>query len=184
MSRLVAKLLLAMLMMPAGVVVYLILFQIFYRSVSTYRYEMAWTIATIGTWLFTAGYWFALWRGQVIWSRQRIRHTVLATVGAIVVGTGVGYLIGASTGSDFQNFLAGLSSIILALICSVLVWRETPAERAARFKSANADALVCPSCGYNLTGLTTARCPECGTQYTLNELLAAQPAKPGGELAD
>jgi putative transposase len=31
----------------------------------------------------------------------------------------------------------------------------------------------CPHCGYNMTGLHEARCPECGTQYTLNELFAS-----------
>lgn len=31
--------------------------------------------------------------------------------------------------------------------------------------------LPCPKCGYNLTGLREARCPECGATYTLDELV-------------
>ena len=37
-----------------------------------------------------------------------------------------------------------------------------------------AKAITCPTCGYNLTGLTATRCPECGKQCTLDELFAAQ----------
>ncbi len=29
---------------------------------------------------------------------------------------------------------------------------------------------TCPNCGYNLTGLTACRCPECGKQFTLETL--------------
>lgn len=30
--------------------------------------------------------------------------------------------------------------------------------------------VACPRCGYNLRGLTTARCPECGFAFTFDEL--------------
>ncbi|MDB5303490.1 MAG: hypothetical protein JWM97_1039, partial [Phycisphaerales bacterium] len=43
--------------------------------------------------------------------------------------------------------------------------------------------VVCPTCGYNLTGLTATRCPECGSQFTLDELMAAQPGREGEELS-
>lgn len=29
--------------------------------------------------------------------------------------------------------------------------------------------LSCPRCGYNMTGLTTSRCPECGCPFTLTD---------------
>jgi hypothetical protein len=35
--------------------------------------------------------------------------------------------------------------------------------------------VVCPLCGYNLTGLRQAACPECGDTFTLDQLAAAQP---------
>jgi hypothetical protein len=44
------------------------------------------------------------------------------------------------------------------------------------------DAVVCPNCGYNLTGLSGTRCPECGKQYTINELLAEQPARAAADV--
>ena len=44
-----------------------------------------------------------------------------------------------------------------------------------RIKAAGTDSICCPVCGYNMTGLHESRCPECGSQFTLDQLLAAQP---------
>jgi DNA-directed RNA polymerase subunit RPC12/RpoP len=65
---------------------------------------------------------------------------------------------------------------LLWLIATVFIWRETPAERGRRVRSAGNAGIACPTCGYNLTGLSESRCPECGNRFTLDELLAAQPA--------
>ena len=32
----------------------------------------------------------------------------------------------------------------------------------------------CPSCGYSLIGLRNLRCPECGTEFTIDELIRSQ----------
>ncbi len=34
--------------------------------------------------------------------------------------------------------------------------------------------VICPACGYSLIGLREARCPECGEQFTLDELIRRQ----------
>ena len=47
--------------------------------------------------------------------------------------------------------------------------QETP-EPSARLATGGADTLVCPTCGYNLTGLSESRSPECCAQFTLSEL--------------
>ncbi len=52
-------------------------------------------------------------------------------------------------------------------------WRETRAERANRLRLMGVNAIACPSCGYNLTGLSEARCPEYGSRFTLDQLVAS-----------
>lgn len=37
--------------------------------------------------------------------------------------------------------------------------------------------LYCPNCGYNVTGLSTQRCPECGKEFDLDKLREPSPAE-------
>ena len=67
---------------------------------------------------------------------------------------------------------AGVGVLVVLTVCLVLfvfflVWRDGYGRgwRAARIKPP-----ICLSCGYNLSGLTQCRCPECGTEYRLDEL--------------
>ena len=65
--------------------------------------------------------------------------------------------------------LVGLVSA-LSLFAAFLLWRNGYVRgwRAARERPP-----TCPNCQYNLSGLTQCRCPECGTEYRLEELWAA-----------
>ena len=60
-----------------------------------------------------------------------------------------------------------VATAALALFVLYLVWRDGYVRgwRAAREKPP-----ACPHCGYNLSGLTHCRCPECGTEYRLDQL--------------
>lgn len=79
-------------------------------------------------------------------------------------------------------FVGSVTAPLLWLVATVVIWRETTTERAQRLRGAARGGVACPTCGYNLTGLTTTRCPECGTQFTLDELLAQQGGKYAGDL--
>ncbi len=104
---------------------------------------------------------------------------------------GLGFLIGwvawGLTDSDSFGLFIGSSSVVLAwMVAACVLWRATPLEtiREAR-PAATGDStaeVVCPRCRYVLNGLREARCPECGEQYTLDQLLTAQ--QPDGRLAD
>ena len=54
-----------------------------------------------------------------------------------------------------------------------LIWRETKQERAARLRHMGGDAIACPACGYNMSGLKEVCCPECGARYTIDQFFAA-----------
>jgi len=129
------------------------------------------------TWLVVAVYWCVLWRTAVNWNTSRILGTFLSALGAAIVGGLAGWSAGSLIGpldAGFGVFIGGILAIILWLIATVFIWRETAAERAQRIKGSSKSAVTCPTCGYNLTGLSESRCPECGSKFTLDELLALQ----------
>jgi len=60
-----------------------------------------------------------------------------------------------------------LLTLLLTALAALLLWRDgyTRGWRAARARPP-----ICLQCGYNLSGLTHCRCPECGREYTLESL--------------
>lgn len=68
---------------------------------------------------------------------------------------------------DIGVLLLAAVTATTAGLFAFLLWRSGYVRgwRAAR------DAPpICPACGYNLTGLTQCRCPECGREYRLDQL--------------
>jgi small-conductance mechanosensitive channel len=133
--------------------------------------------SSVLTWMVVAGYWCLLWRSGVNWNSSRIVRTFLAALGAAFAGVLAGVVatsIISGHDASFGVFIGGVLTIILWLIATVFIWRETAAERAERIKGASESAVTCPNCGYNLTGLSESRCPECGSKFTLDELMALQ----------
>src|SRR5262249_52763408 len=91
MSGLVARILLAILMLPAATVLCVVVAVIADRAVgygtgSSDRAHFVAGITCLIIWAFVGIYWFLLWRTTVRWSGQRIRLTILALIGAAVVG--------------------------------------------------------------------------------------------------
>jgi len=178
MSALVSRILLAILMLPVAVLVFILSIIITDRSLRGGSYSdrvhvMA-AITCVVTWVFVAGYWIALWKSVVRWSAERLSFTVFATIGSAVGGLFVALLVN-SIERGFGDIIGAIVAPLSWLIATTLLWRETPAERAERVRAVQKSAVVCPSCGYNLTGLKGTRCPECGTEYSLDEILAGQP---------
>ena len=56
-------------------------------------------------------------------------------------------------------------------------WREYLSERMLRIKLINSDMIPCPDCGYNLTGLKSTRCPECGAWYSIDQVFSVLAGK-------
>lgn len=60
-----------------------------------------------------------------------------------------------------------LLTVLLALFVVFLVWRHGYRKG---WRGARRVPPQCLSCGYNLSGLTHCRCPECGREHRLDEL--------------
>jgi DNA-directed RNA polymerase subunit RPC12/RpoP len=182
MSRLVARILLSILMFPLAALFYVVCMFVFdtistRTSYGTQEVEM-FLFAGALTWFGVGIYWCCLWGSSVNLTPRRVGGAILSGV----IALGIGILAGLFTwgamqrggSNSFAAFVGSVLTIILWLIGTVLAWQETPAERAARIKSSGKSAVACPTCGYNMTGLTEPRCPECGSKFTLDELMAAQ----------
>ncbi len=181
MTRLLSRILLTILMVPLAIAIFFsVMVPLIYER--EFRYILLSSYAAVT--LFVVYYWLKLWRGDVRWTDRRIYATWLSAPAALLLGCLIGIAITFLFASfnryrgywDWDMFIvfAGLWTILLWLIFTVLLWRETPAERAERVRQNAGDVLFCPKCGYNMTGLYESRCPECGTRYTLDQLAAAQ----------
>jgi len=165
---------LALLMVPLAAIAYTITFALMYQEFTRSREEASFLTAGATTFVFVALYWILLWRRTVRWTVDRLVLT-LGAVGGAMIPAGVLGAIGRVVDDDFGLFVGTVVWILVWLVMTVFIWRESAEERAARVSAGGENTLVCPSCGYNMTGLQSAVCPECGSRYSITELLAAQP---------
>jgi hypothetical protein len=184
MSRLIAQIMLSILLFPLAALLYLLTFIVlyetqrgmyggYYRS----REQTAFLLAGAVTWAFMAWYWIVLWRRSVQWTPERRRRTGFCVAAAAAIAAVLGVAVNVVVDeSGFGIFMGTAAAPLLWLVGTVLIWRETDAERAQRLAERGmAGGLVCPTCGYNLNGLKGTRCPECGSEFTLDALIASQP---------
>ena len=184
MSRLVSRILLSIFMFPLAGTFYVFVAvvgeQTLRLSAGSYssREMQIFLLAGLLTWIFVATYWCLIWRLGVRWNGKRIVGTFVSAGAAAVLGlltrVFAAAMMSRGGAEGFGAFIGGVATIMSWLIATIFLWRETAAERAQRVSSSTKSAIACPTCGYNLTGLTESRCPECGSRFTLDELLALQ----------
>ena len=187
MSHLVARILLCILMFPIAVVIYCsIILNLdrlnIWNWTYDYREDFLFLAASFGSWVFVAIYWTMLWRKSVPWTFSRKAIPVGLAFAGMFVETTAGWILAGSSNWEVKIILLDILTPALWLIATIVCWRETPAERALRVGASGRQNISCPTCGYNLTGLAEARCPECGSKFTLDELLTAQPGQTVGEI--
>jgi hypothetical protein len=174
MSQLLARIMLAIFMLPCAGVLYVATIVCIEQSRwfgYPFRKYGLWIFAGLVAWMFIAAYWTLLWRSSVRPTARRLRMTAGATGIAAAAGCLFG-LVMDRLEDDISAWFGSVAAPLVWLILTTLAWRETADERAARVSGAS--TLTCPTCGYNLTGLQSTRCPECGTQFTLDELVSQQ----------
>ena len=180
----VARIFVSILLLALGALFYptLLVIQGAAFRYSFIPYEARFWIAGFLCWFFVKLAWFLAWRDQVVRSKQRRLHSVAVTLATL----GIGPLLWISllkvwdVDSEFATILSSCIAPLLGLIGTVIVYTDTPNDRAMRALALKAATVRCPACRYNLAGLTSTRCPECGKEYTLDALLAAQ-AQPAGQ---
>jgi DNA-directed RNA polymerase subunit RPC12/RpoP len=190
MSRLVARILLSILMFPLAAMFFGFSVAAMEQLLHGWgpgavnREATEFLAAGILTWLAVAIYWCLLWKSSVRWETWRVAGTAIASAGAFIVGACAGVagvaIMPGRPDPTFGTFVGSGVTILVWIAATIFVWRETTAERKARMKASSKSAITCPTCGYNLTGLSEARCPECGSRFTLDELIALQPDADGG----
>lgn len=179
MSNLIVRLLLSILMIPLAIILFIV---VVVSMEQTLRMEAP-IVAGSASWVFIAIYWIALWRDAVRWDFWRKVATLIAAVLSALTAMIVAVVLD-NIAHNLGTVIGSLTAPLLWLVSTLLIWRETSTERVERLRAAGSKVLVCPACGYNLTGLREVRCPECGMQMTLDELIAAQPTQGGAELED
>jgi hypothetical protein len=185
MSQLIARLILAMLTLPlAGIVFVLGMLPLTQTPGAPPGLAIAavWALTSI----FVFVYWIVLWRRMVQWSRARIIKTYIAIAASCAVSISLFVIIRAVVASIPDGPIALLTGGLTPLVfvtTTVFIWRETGEERQARIAARGFETVACLTCGYNLTGLCEARCPECGATFTLEALLAGQRDDAERELA-
>ena len=188
MSQLIARILLAIFVIPVASLVYLVTFVKCERWIEIANYnsyreteQLRFFLTGLVTWAFVGAWWILLWWKSVRWNGARL----WLTAGCAAIAAGAGLLIAVLLNQahrTFGDFIGSAAAPLFWIVGTIFIWRETAAERAARVDSSGRNSIVCPTCGYNLTGLKESRCPECGTQFTLDQLLASQPGRGQAEI--
>ncbi|UCG32391.1 MAG: hypothetical protein JSU68_12075 [Phycisphaerales bacterium] len=136
--------------------------------------DVPWVTANALTAAVVSAGWVLTWRRGVEWNPLRRRHTVLLSL-ALVLSCGACGLIDGST--DYIDTLCLTIPLALAglfMIATARLWQGPLAAVPVLVEEFVQPH--CPACGYNMTGLDRARCPECGEAYTLEVLFAANVA--------
>ena len=121
--------------------------------------------------------WGLIWRSAVDWDRDVRRTTGLlctALLGCTLMFP-VAVDLFSGTGRYRSRNLPCMLAVMVPvmawggwMIATMLLWRF----REVRLPERVEQCLRCSSCGYSLRGLYGTRCPECGEEPTLDELIA------------
>lgn len=139
-----------------------------------YFFEMSLIYAGFPAGFFAISAWIIIWHRPKIWNMHRIRRLVFAVLGSCACGIVVLSLLLLLVDSIEEEF-AFTASTAFAILCSItsliLIIKETPAERKERLRNIGFIKIVCPACKYDMRGLHTTDCPECGHKCSLEEYI-------------
>lgn len=114
---------------------------------------------------------------------RKMTRAVVGSLGVVIVVVFLGITIDRAFRGGEDVLIAAV--IFLGACGVVLLW--APVIMGWRYAKPvltpeNLVDVACPSCGYSMIGLRSLRCPECGTEYTVDDLIRRQnygAARPG-----
>jgi hypothetical protein len=114
-----------------------------------------------------------------VWSRHRKKRFIWLG-GALTVGIGLAAIalsmaVDASFAGSDELLLASVWFFGIGAVLTIwlFLYRRYAAGRPMFGEGGQLD-LRCPGCNYLMVGLHEARCPECGRQYTIDNLIVQQ----------
>jgi hypothetical protein len=114
-----------------------------------------------------------------IWSRHRHLRVIWVgaslTLGIVILAILACVVIDVWFAGDDEFLIAGV--LLGAAGAAIALWTRLYHRHVggrALYDENGTMALRCPACQYSMVGLKESRCPECGQEYTLDELLARQ----------
>jgi hypothetical protein len=118
-----------------------------------------------------------------IWRRSRYRIHEFFKAGLLtLVVAGVAALLSWII-VESRALSAASELLISGVVCLgtgaiILIWvqagRRFVGRKPLHDPADGAIDVCCPSCGYRMVGLRESRCPECGSTFTLDELIVRQ----------
>ncbi|MBX2852827.1 MAG: hypothetical protein KTR15_13915 [Phycisphaeraceae bacterium] len=96
-------------------------------------------------------------------------HVAITAIGAVAAIAVMLFGLAELTSVFNPNRSVGLGLLFTGLTCLVFILWPTfsPSKKKPR---SSGDQFSRPECGYNMRGLTEAKCPECGSKFTLDQL--------------
>lgn len=96
---------------------------------------------------------------------------LITLVALRLLGVGIGMVANNAPGHrDFTEGLMLLIPIAVGIVLVIMMTRWLLKSEWAQGNNKN--ELCCPECGYNMAGLSATQCPECGSQFTIDQLKA------------
>jgi hypothetical protein len=109
-----------------------------------------------------------------IWRRISWRNVMNRAVAPLILAFAGAWFLSFAAAELISNF--SIAAIWLLAFSAILGWWGWLARgvRKPISDEMREDIVRCPVCDYSMAGLREAKCPECGSEFTLDQLVAGQ----------